>query len=336
VVANVLTRLPPACVARAAAVSRAWHAHACDEQRVWRVICEARYGQQTAVAQWLQPAPAHPRLYRELYPVLAAHAECVGVWTRAASGPAAAGSAAKGAVFAFRWAAGGVEVVELTARHGYLTHITPSRLCMLGPAHRRHAAVVVDGSKCVLSDYGRDRRSSGAHCAAAEAAAAVAVGGPLGARGSGGGAGASSAPASGSSGVASGSSAWEGDPAGSSPGSSAAGFAAEMARFLNGTILQARGSRRRRRVGGGGGGGSGGGEVPVCVQHFSRMPGPVRAPASKAHPHQLAGLYKGLFGFHGCEMLAVSYDFSERQARIIATKLTGARWWWWWWWWWWW
>jgi hypothetical protein len=60
------------------------------------------------------------------------------------------------------------------------------------------------------------------------------------------------------------------------------------------------------------------------IYHFRRVTGPLRAPPSKSHPHQLAGLYKGLYGPHGCEVLSVSYDFSGSAAQIIATKLTGG------------
>jgi hypothetical protein len=81
------------------------------------------------------------------------------------------------------------------------------------------------------------------------------------------------------------------------------------------SCLQTRSGRRNRRAGS---------EAPPVIHHFRRVPGPLRAPASKSHPHQLAGLYKGLYGPHGCEMLAVSYDFSGSAAQIVATKVTGT------------
>lgn len=81
------------------------------------------------------------------------------------------------------------------------------------------------------------------------------------------------------------------------------------------THTQTRSGRRNRRAGS---------EAPPVIHHFRRVPGPLHAPASKSHPHQLAGLYKGLYGPHGCEMLAVAYDFSGSAAQIVATKLTGV------------
>lgn len=63
--------------------------------------------------------------------------------------------------------------------------------------------------------------------------------------------------------------------------------------------------------------------MPPVIYHFKRVVGPLCAPVSKNHPHQLAGLYKGLYGPHGCEMLSVGYDFSGRSAQIVARKLTG-------------
>lgn len=78
---------------------------------------------------------------------------------------------------------------------------------------------------------------------------------------------------------------------------------------------QTRSGRRNRRAGS---------EAPPVIHHFRRVPRPLRAPASKSHPHQLAGLFKGLYGPHGCEMLAVAYDFSSSAAQIVATKLTGV------------
>jgi hypothetical protein len=80
-------------------------------------------------------------------------------------------------------------------------------------------------------------------------------------------------------------------------------------------LLQTRSGRRNRRAGS---------ETPPVVHHFRRVTGPLRAPSSKSHPHRLSGLYKGLFGPHGCEILSVSYDFSGPAAQIVATKITGG------------
>jgi hypothetical protein len=80
-------------------------------------------------------------------------------------------------------------------------------------------------------------------------------------------------------------------------------------------MVQTRSGRRNRRAGS---------ETPPVVHHFRRVTGPLRAPSSKSHPHRLSGLYKGLFGPHGCEILSVSYDFSGPAAQIVATKITGG------------
>jgi hypothetical protein len=75
--------------------------------------------------------------------------------------------------------------------------------------------------------------------------------------------------------------------------------------------------RRSRRSGG-----NSATRAPL-LHHFTRVACPTRQQRSQ-HPHRLAGLWKGLYGPHGCELLALTYDFSERSARIVATKLTGT------------
>lgn len=140
---------------------------------------------------------------RQLYPVLIQHAAYVGVWHTAAN------TAPRGALYSFRWAQSGIDLVQLVPSKRYLTQIMRKRLCTLGPVHPQYQAEVIDGSKCVLRDYG----SSGGTpsiCSAAEAAASVAAG-------------------LASSGWTSSSS----EAAGSSPGSS---WGAELLRFMQSSV----------------------------------------------------------------------------------------------------
>lgn len=39
--------------------------------------------------------------------------------------------------------------------------------------------------------------------------------------------------------------------------------------------------------------------------------------------HSLAGLWHGVYGIHGLEVVTLGYDFSGRSARIVCTKVTG-------------
>jgi len=76
---------------------------------------------------------------------------------------------------------------------------------------------------------------------------------------------------------------------------------------------QNRSSRRSRR--------SGGGSDTVCpvLHHFDRVV------SRQTSGHRLEGLWKGLYGPHGCELLAIRYDLSGSFARIVATKMTGEQ-----------
>jgi hypothetical protein len=76
-------------------------------------------------------------------------------------------------------------------------------------------------------------------------------------------------------------------------------------------IQQNRSSRRSRR--------SGGSRDTVCpaLHHFDRVV------LKQTSGHPLEGLWKGLYGPHGCELLAIRYDPSGSFARIVATKMTG-------------
>lgn len=148
--------------------------------------------------------------------MLVNHAAYVGIWHEAAP------SSPQGALFSFRWAADGVKVVQLLPTKRYLTEIMQKPLCVLGPAHPRYSAVVVDGTKCVLRDHGSNHAGAVAPCAVAEAAASVAVFGPSGRRSS-----------SGSSSSSSGS--CQDVSEGSSP-SSSAGFCSELLRFMQSSV----------------------------------------------------------------------------------------------------
>eukprot|EP00878_Enallax_costatus_P029857 GHUV01032421.1.p1 GENE.GHUV01032421.1~~GHUV01032421.1.p1 ORF type:complete len:405 (+),score=69.47 GHUV01032421.1:126-1217(+) len=287
---DVLLRyLAPRDIVHLACASSALKALAQDEL-MWKVICHASHNKMTNVDDWLGPANRSGltdgiTLYRQLYPVLQQHTAYIGVWHTTAD------TAPRGALYSFRWAQSGVDVVQLIPSKRYLTQITHKRLCTLGPAHPRYQAESIDGSKCVLRDYGISR-SGTFTCSAAEAAASVAAGV------------ASSSWTSSSS-----------EAAGGSPGSS---WGAELVRFMQSSVQRPRSSRKNRRSGGC----SDGMPPPPVLHHFSRVLGSIRQP-SRQHPHQLAGLWKGLYGPHGCEMLSLSYDFSGKSAHILATKLTG-------------
>lgn len=108
----------------------------------------------------------------------------------------------------------------------------------------------------------------------------------------------------------------------------------EMLRWMESSILGSRSSAKRagRRAGTGSNGGSSGGlfgrsppgpgiSVPPLAHHFERL---VVPPSSKQHP--LAGLWKGVYGPHGLEVLSVLYDFSAAAARIVATKVSAFVW----------
>uniref|UniRef100_A0A383V8X1 Uncharacterized protein n=1 Tax=Tetradesmus obliquus TaxID=3088 RepID=A0A383V8X1_TETOB len=248
--------------------------------------CAKEFGACTQVEEWVagRSSSSTPLSYRQLYPLLTTYSSFVGVWHQAGEADSPAG-----ALFSFRWAPSGIEVVRLQPRRQYTTDIAHERLCMLGPGHARFEGdLVVGGTKCVLRDYGSSREQhcsggsppGGGSClrvSAAEAAACVAA------------------------------------PLGSSPGASS-GFGYELLRFMQGTVQKS--GRRSRRSGG-----SSANRAPL-LHHFSRVPCPSRQQRSQ-HPHRLAGLWKGLYGPHGCELLSLSLDFSQRSARIVATKLTG-------------
>jgi hypothetical protein len=96
---------------------------------------------------------------RQLYPLLTDYSSYVGVWHQ--SGEAASPA---GALFSFRWAPNGIEVVQLQPRRQFTTDIAHQRLCMLGPGYPRFQGdLVVGGTKCVLRDYGssREQHSNG-------------------------------------------------------------------------------------------------------------------------------------------------------------------------------
>eukprot|EP00775_Hariotina_reticulata_P010766 gene10766-10922_t len=197
-----------------------------------------------------------------------------------------AGAGPSGALYSFRWAANGIDVCELVPSRRYFTHITHRKLCTLNPNNLRYQAAVIDDTKCILRDYGTGFASA-ASCAVAEAAACVAAGGAS-----------SSRSASSSDGAL-----------GGSPTSSSWG--AELLRFMKQSVQKNRSSRRSRR--------SGGGSDTVCpvLHHFDR----VALRQTSGHP--LEGLWKGFYGPHGCELLAIRYDHSGNFARIVATKMRG-------------
>jgi hypothetical protein len=96
---------------------------------------------------------------RQLYPLLTDYSSYVGVWHQSGEADSPAG-----ALFSFRWAPNGIEVVQLQPRRQFTTDIAHQRLCMLGPGYPRFQGdLVVGGTKCVLRDYGssREQHSNG-------------------------------------------------------------------------------------------------------------------------------------------------------------------------------
>lgn len=56
--------------------------------------------------------------------------------------------------------------------------------------------------------------------------------------------------------------------------------------------------------------------VPAITHTFAR----VALPRS-TRQHPLAGLWKGLHGAHGAQLLSVGYNFKDHAARIVGTKV---------------
>lgn len=158
------------------------------------------------------------------------HAQFVGIWHESSSP-----GNPQGALYSFRWAADGVQVVQLVPQHRYLTELTQQQLCVLGPAYPRFSAVVLDNNKCVLQDHGSNHHAATAACAVAEAAASVAVGGPASRRRSSSSGSSMSSRCSSQDGCSSSSSSSKDVSAGSSP-SSTSGFCLELLRFMQSSV----------------------------------------------------------------------------------------------------
>lgn len=222
------------------------HLAATDDQRVWRPLVAVAFGARTTPAAWMLQAPVggagasaqQPGTHQQLYRTLSEHAALAGTWRAATN--------STGALYHIRWCCDGMEVLQLLPAP-CAPHVRQQQLCVLGPAHPRFTAELLDADKLLLRDYGTSSSCSsggGGHSgspqqqqqqqqrhaplhAAAEAAASVAVGGPINRSGSSG---------SSNGGAAAGDAAAV---AGSSPGGAAA-FAAELARFMAGAVLQVR------------------------------------------------------------------------------------------------
>ncbi|KAF8065806.1 Fbxo31 [Scenedesmus sp. PABB004] len=283
----LLRYLNPADIGVLACASKACAALASSEV-VWAHAVRARYGAQTCPEAWLG-GPAGPATYRPSPPPARRELYPALLAAEPLVGVwSAHGAGAAGALFSGRWARDGVDVVQLAPACRFLTSLRHVRLCTLRPGTDgdRWCASVVDGSKLVLRDAG----ASPSRAAAAEAAASVAAGGGAG----------------------------EAAALGSSPGGLGGGFCHELLRFMQ-TSVKTRASRRAARRAAGGCE-----RAPPVLHHFSRVAagGPPRAPP-RSHPHALAGLWKGLYPSHGCELLSVAFDFTGAAARVVATKLTG-------------
>ncbi|KAG2497386.1 hypothetical protein HYH03_004543 [Edaphochlamys debaryana] len=114
-------------------------------------------------------------------------------------------------------------------------------------------------------------------------------------------------------------------PIGASPPKS---FAHEVLRFMQGSVAAARsGGGRKNRARGGPGGASGSltaNRQPQVLEHLKRLKA-----AAPSRQRPLAGLWSGIYGPHGLEIISLAYEGSGGSggrgggARLVATKLTG-------------
>ncbi|EFJ53064.1 hypothetical protein VOLCADRAFT_120169 [Volvox carteri f. nagariensis] len=263
-----------------------------------------------------------------------------------------AGDAPRGSLYRVGWAPHGephVEVVALRAARGGDERVAgeveadveagepavvEELTARVGPAFPGLSLKLVDKSFAILKDepWKRDVRRG----AAAAGGTGNAAGGGDGAGGSGSGAGPGgggggpsrpSAAALAAAAVATGG-CGDGELLGASPPRS---FGYEVLRFMAAHIAGSRSSSRKSRSRGGGGGagsagpyGGGGGcsggaaRQATILKHLVRLQVP--AP-SRQRP--VSGLWTGVYGPHGMEIISVGYDGRGGEARIVATKITG-------------
>ncbi|KAG2449785.1 hypothetical protein HYH02_005309 [Chlamydomonas schloesseri] len=251
--------------------------------------------------------------------------------SRRTSGTNAAGAAgAAGGIAGSRGGGGGhVEVVALRGGKG-LTELAEDMTARVGPTGTLGTSLqLVDESLAILKDKPWRRAAgpggAGGPSAAALAAAAVATGThALSIRDR---SGTSPAGPGGSS--SGGAGAMSEHPLGLLGASPPKSFGYEMLRFMAGSVAGSRsgGRKKDKRGGGGGMGGMGAGGGPagggvrrqaVILQHLVRLK--VAAP-SRQRP--MSGVWSGVYGPHGVEVVSLGYEGTGSRARLVATKVTG-------------
>eukprot|EP00198_Chlamydomonas_reinhardtii_P007876 XP_001697213.1 predicted protein [Chlamydomonas reinhardtii] len=234
---------------------------------------------------------------------------------------------ATGAAGAGRVGGGGgghVEVVALRGGKG-LTELAQEVTARVGPSGTAGVSLqLVDESLAILKDKPWRRMGgpggAGGPSAAALAAAAVATGTHA----------LSIRDRSGTSPAAAGSSGggvMAEHPLGLLGASPPKSFGYEMLRFMAGSVAGSRSSGRKKDkrgvsggMGGGGGGGPAGGGVrrqAAILQHLVRLK--VAAP-SRQRP--MSGVWSGVYGPHGVEVVSLGYEGTGSRARLVATKVT--------------
>ncbi|GLC34138.1 F-box only protein 31 [Pleodorina starrii] len=289
-----------------------------------------------------------PTSYRSVFAALRRLQPLMGLWR-------GAGDAPRGSLFRVGWAAGGephVEVValqpaaaaaaaaaaavgggqgadgagEVEDLEDEATTVVEDVTARVGAAFPGLVLQLVDESFAVLKDepWRREIRRAAAAGAAGGAGAGGSTEAGGGGVGGGGGCGLGrpSAAALAAAAVATGGVGCCDGLLGVSPPKS---FGYEVLRFMETHVAGSRsGSRknRNRGAGAGPGGGSpgpfGGGRQAVILKHLVRLQ--VAAP-SRQRP--LAGLWTGVYGPHGLEIVSLGYEGRGSSGRIVATKITG-------------
>lgn len=327
VLANIFLKLAVEDVAHLATCSRALR-DVVENEALWYLMCDARWGQHTDVRQWLVGSRERPcssvhqlprrtctpmerglpQNYRSLYRLLTGYSQLPGLWTETTE--------AGDRLVHFRWAPDAIEGAELlwAAPAERPCRVASARLCPHDGVPI--VAEVLDQKHCILRHF----NTSDGWSVGAEAAAAVAVS-SMTLRDAG--AGAAGDAGSGSVSLL-----------GSSPQGS---FEYELASFMNAQVAPGSASRKssRKRLSKSP---SSPGVWPMRMLHHLRR---VEVPLANQR-HQLAGLWAvapprapGGMGvaavaaadFSGphsdVQVLSLQYDFSGPSATIVATLLTG-------------
>ncbi|GFR42588.1 hypothetical protein Agub_g3515 [Astrephomene gubernaculifera] len=362
--ARILLRLKPREIAAVALTCKRLATVCADDARIWQPLCNSVWATCTNPSNWLlredtagasipgtsigyedddEDGPP-PTTYRSVFAALRRMQPLIGLWRGVGDSPA-------GSLFRVAWGPGGAGHVEVAA-------LVPQRRRSSdgdggggnGGASAAAAAVPVLVAEA-RARVGPGGGAPGLSLQLVDESMALLKGrntggrrGPGGGGGFGGGGRGPSAAALAAAAVATGacSSSREGRLYGSSPppagGAGAGGgggissspsFELEMLRFMDASIAGSRsGSRKARgRCGSpsphlplGPGQGSWSRPPAAILQHLVRLK--VAAP-SRQRP--LGGMWTGVYGVHGLEVVSLSYEGSGSRSRIVATKITGDR-----------